>query len=177
MSAFHLVTQVDTSIVVVLSSLLVEYENETKMRCLLCRFVLLNGKYSVNRYARRTLFLCTLCFRDLIKAMSLSTLDEPKNRRICNLKVVVIVGDCDSPAFVTESRQYVQVNRVGYRMWASLESKIITGSRIILENYQHSRQRGVSSASGYRPLRYRGKSSGSEPRSGQIDTEMFSVGH
>jgi len=43
-----------------------------------------------------------------IKAFSVSVLDEAKNRRIRNLKVIVTVGDCDSPAFVDESREYTQ---------------------------------------------------------------------
>ncbi|XP_011864066.1 PREDICTED: kynurenine formamidase [Vollenhovia emeryi] len=43
-----------------------------------------------------------------IKAFSISTLKEAKGRRISGLKVTVIVGDCDSPAFVDESRKYAQ---------------------------------------------------------------------
>lgn len=48
-------------------------------------------------------------FSEEIKAFSISTLNEVKDRRISSLKVIVIVGDCDSPVFVAESRKYAQV--------------------------------------------------------------------
>jgi len=50
-----------------------------------------------------------IAFSEEIKIFSISILDEAKGRRISGLKVTVIVGDCDSPAFVDESRKYAQV--------------------------------------------------------------------
>lgn len=53
-------------------------------------------------------------FSEEIKAFSISTLDEAKGRRISGLKVIVVVGDCDSPAFIDESREYAQVLTIVY---------------------------------------------------------------
>lgn len=37
------------------------------------------------------------------------TLNEAKDRHISGLKVTVTVGECDSPVFVNESREYAKV--------------------------------------------------------------------
>lgn len=42
------------------------------------------------------------------KTLSWLILDEPKDQRFRDLKVIVTVGECDSPLFVDESRQYAQ---------------------------------------------------------------------
>lgn len=44
-----------------------------------------------------------------IEKFSFSTLNETKDRHISGLKVVVTVGERDSPVFVNESREYAQV--------------------------------------------------------------------
>ncbi|EZA59871.1 putative arylformamidase, partial [Ooceraea biroi] len=43
-----------------------------------------------------------------IKTLSLSKLNEAGDRQIHGLKVTVTVGECDSPVFVNESREYAQ---------------------------------------------------------------------
>ena len=48
-------------------------------------------------------------FRDEIKALSFRSLNTLENTPINDIKVTVVVGECDSPIFIQESKRYAQV--------------------------------------------------------------------
>ncbi|XP_024887445.1 kynurenine formamidase [Temnothorax curvispinosus] len=75
---------------------------------LLKEIILISGLYNLKPVVDTSHGTALKLTEEEIKAFSVSTLDETKGRRISGLKVVVIVGDCDSPTFVDESRKYAQ---------------------------------------------------------------------
>ncbi|XP_047352640.1 kynurenine formamidase isoform X1 [Vespa velutina] len=54
---------------------------------------------------------------DDIKELSFSTLDTKEYKPIKNLKVIVTVGECDSPVFINETREYAQVSLTIHKIY------------------------------------------------------------
>ncbi|XP_018300400.1 kynurenine formamidase [Mycetomoellerius zeteki] len=75
---------------------------------LLKEIILISGIYNLKPITNISFAVALKLTDEEIKAFSISTFDKAKGHRITNLKVIVIVGDCDSPAFVDESREYAQ---------------------------------------------------------------------
>lgn len=75
---------------------------------LLKEIVLIGGIYNIKPVIDTSYGENLKLTDEVIKAFSIIDLNEAKSRRISGLKVTVTVGDCDSPAFVDESRKYAQ---------------------------------------------------------------------
>ncbi|XP_012539117.1 kynurenine formamidase [Monomorium pharaonis] len=75
---------------------------------LLKEIILISGVYNLKPVANVSHGKVLDLTEKEINTFSISTLDEAKDRRISGLKVVVTVGDDDSPAFIDESRKYTQ---------------------------------------------------------------------
>jgi len=74
---------------------------------LLKEIILLGGIYDLKPIVDVSAAVALKLTDEEIKAFSIVDL-EAKGRRISGLKVIVVVGDCDSPAFVDEARKYAQ---------------------------------------------------------------------
>ncbi|XP_070155932.1 kynurenine formamidase [Polyergus mexicanus] len=75
---------------------------------LLKEIILIGGIYNIKPLVDTSYAKALQLTNEEIKKWSLSTLDEAKDRYISGLKVIVTVGECDSPVFVNESRVYAQ---------------------------------------------------------------------
>lgn len=75
---------------------------------LLKKIILISGIYNLKPIVDTSYAIALNLTDEEIETFSISTLDEAKDHRISDLKVVVAVGDCDSPVFVDETRQYAQ---------------------------------------------------------------------
>ncbi|XP_029176678.1 kynurenine formamidase [Nylanderia fulva] len=75
---------------------------------LLKGIVLIGGIYNIKPLVGTSFATALHLTDEEIKEWSLSTLDETENHHISGLKVIVTVGECDSPVFVNESREYAQ---------------------------------------------------------------------
>nr|XP_012140013.1 PREDICTED: kynurenine formamidase isoform X2 [Megachile rotundata] len=75
---------------------------------LLKGIVLISGIYNLNQLVNTTIINNLKLTKDEIKAYSLTTLDIKNNKPIQGLKVIVTVGECESPGFINESRECVQ---------------------------------------------------------------------
>lgn len=75
---------------------------------LLKGIILIGGIYNIRPLVDTSFAIALQLTDEEIKKWSLSTLDEAKNRHISGLKVIVTVGECDSPVFVNESREYAK---------------------------------------------------------------------
>ncbi|XP_018355516.1 PREDICTED: kynurenine formamidase [Trachymyrmex septentrionalis] len=75
---------------------------------ILKEIILIGGIYNLKPITNTSFAVALKLTDEEIKKFSISTFDEAKDRRITNLKVIVVVGDCDSPAFIDESRKYAQ---------------------------------------------------------------------
>ncbi|KAL6264469.1 hypothetical protein P5V15_004576 [Pogonomyrmex californicus] len=75
---------------------------------LLKGIVLIGGIYKLQPIIGTSHSVALKLTDEEIKEFSFSTFEETKNRRIRDLKVIIAVGDSDSPAFVDESREYTQ---------------------------------------------------------------------
>ncbi|KAL6448153.1 hypothetical protein ACFW04_000281 [Cataglyphis niger] len=75
---------------------------------LLKEIILIGGIYNIKPLVDISYAKALHLTNEEIKKWSLSTLDEAKDRYISGLKVIVTVGECDSPVFINESREYAQ---------------------------------------------------------------------
>ncbi|XP_072743706.1 kynurenine formamidase [Anoplolepis gracilipes] len=75
---------------------------------LLKGIVLIGGIYNIKPLVNTSFAIALQLTDEEIEKWSLSTLDETKECHISGLKVIVTVGECDSPVFVSESREYAQ---------------------------------------------------------------------
>ncbi|XP_014478358.1 PREDICTED: kynurenine formamidase [Dinoponera quadriceps] len=75
---------------------------------LLKRLVLISGLYDIKPLVGVSHAAALDLTDEVVEKLSMCCFDEPKERRIRGLKVIVTVGDCDSPAFMDQSRQYAQ---------------------------------------------------------------------
>ncbi|XP_018059746.1 PREDICTED: kynurenine formamidase [Atta colombica] len=74
---------------------------------ILKEIILISGIYNLKPITNTSFAVALKLTDEEIKKFSISTFDEA-GHRITNLKVIVVVGDCDSPAFMDESRKYAQ---------------------------------------------------------------------
>nr|XP_012214422.1 PREDICTED: kynurenine formamidase [Linepithema humile]XP_012214423.1 PREDICTED: kynurenine formamidase [Linepithema humile] len=75
---------------------------------LLKGLILIGGLYNIKPLIGTSFAVPLKLTDEEIKTLSFSTLDEAKDRQIRGLKVIVTVGECDSPVFINESREYAQ---------------------------------------------------------------------
>lgn len=70
--------------------------------------VLIGGIYGLNPLLNTTVNNTLNLTKNEIAAYSFTSLDTSKNKSINGLKVIVTVGECDSPQFIDESRKCAQ---------------------------------------------------------------------
>lgn len=75
---------------------------------LLKEIVLIGGIYNIKPLVDTSFGIALQLTEKEIKNWSLLTLNEAKDRLINGLKVIVTVGECDSPVFINESREYAK---------------------------------------------------------------------
>ncbi|GAB1868887.1 Kynurenine formamidase [Camponotus japonicus] len=75
---------------------------------LLKEIVLIGGIYNIKPLVDTSFGIALQLTEEEIKNWSLLTLNEAKDRYISGLKVIVTVGECDTPVFVNESREYAK---------------------------------------------------------------------
>lgn len=95
------------------ASLLHDYDWIDKMKQqghfeLLKEIVLISGIYNMRPLIGTSFAVALNLTEEEIKMWSFSTLDLATDRHIHGLKVIVTVGECDSPVFINESRQYAK---------------------------------------------------------------------
>ncbi|XP_070524547.1 kynurenine formamidase isoform X2 [Cardiocondyla obscurior] len=93
---------------------------------LLKKMILIGGIYNLKPLIDVSFGTALKLTDEEIKAFSLSVFDEAKERHVSGFKVIVVVGDCDSPVFVNESRIYAQkiipiVNNVEYLLLQNID--------------------------------------------------------
>ncbi|XP_020285820.1 kynurenine formamidase-like [Pseudomyrmex gracilis] len=75
---------------------------------LLKEILLIGGIYNIKPIVDTSYATALKLTDEEIEKFSFSTLNETKDRHISGLKVVVTVGERDSPVFVNESHEYAQ---------------------------------------------------------------------
>lgn len=108
---------------------------------LLKGIVLIGGLYNIKPLVGTSYATALQLTDEEIKTWSLSTLDETENRHISGLKVIVTVGECDSPVFVNESREYAQkiiplVDNVEYLLLRNDIDHFDIVEKLVDSNYQ-----------------------------------------
>lgn len=75
---------------------------------LLKGIVLIGGIFNLKHLLDTTIIAPLKLTKDEIDAYSFSTIDTTKSKPIQGLKVIVADGECDTPEFINESRNYAQ---------------------------------------------------------------------
>lgn len=70
--------------------------------------LLISGIYNIKPLVKISVNKPMQLTEDEIAEFSLSTVDIKERKPIHNLKVIAIVGECDSPIFINETREYAQ---------------------------------------------------------------------